>query len=73
MSYTSGVFPGPGGLKSYSQVGCSALIRSPRGRMVQSSIGTDFVAIDVDSSNCGSKSVQVRVPRAEVEALILDR
>ena len=55
------------------QAVCPGVARSLPGQVVRSSIGTDFVAVNVGSKICGGKSVQIQVPKAQVEAVILDR
>lgn len=51
---------------------CPEATRSLPGQVVRSSIGTDFIAINVASNICGGRSVQIQVPKAQVEAIILD-
>lgn len=60
------------GLEAVQAV-CPGATRSLPGQVVRSSISTDFFAVNVGSNICGGKSVQIQVPKAQVEAVILDR
>lgn len=55
------------------QAVCPGATRSLLGQVVRSSIGTDFVSVNVGDKICGGKSVQIQVPKAQVEAIILER
>jgi hypothetical protein len=52
---------------------CPDATRSLPGQVVRSSIGTDFIVVNADSNICGGKPVQILVPKAQVEAVVLDR
>jgi hypothetical protein len=52
---------------------CAASTNSIKGQVVRSSIGTNFVAIDLDRHACGGKAERLYVPKEQVQAVILDR
>jgi hypothetical protein len=52
---------------------CPDATRSLPGEVLQSSIGTDFIVVNVGRDICGGKLAQIQVPKAEVEALVVGR
>jgi hypothetical protein len=52
---------------------CPGAARALSGQVVRSSIGTEFISVDVSGKICGGKPVQIQVPKAQVEAIILSR
>ena len=52
---------------------CPDATRSLPGQVARSSIGTDFIVVNVGRNICGGKPAQIQVPKAQVEAVVLDR
>ena len=55
------------------QAVCPKATRALHGQVAKSSIGTDFVVIDVAGDLCAGRTSQIDVPKEQVEAIVLDR